>query len=104
MGMDTISPSEAVSYIGRHGILFVDLRDTKEYRQGHIPGAIQMDYEELMMRKQELTNYKIVILYCDRGNTSLLAARELRNLPVEIKSIAYGMAGYQGPQNSGIRR
>lgn len=104
MGMDSISPSEAVSYIGRPGILFVDLREPAEYRQGHIPGAIQMDYEDLMKRKQELTNYKIIILYCDRGNTSLLAARELRNLPVEIKSIAYGMAGYQGPRNSGNRR
>ena len=97
MGMDTISPGEAVSYIGRNGVLFVDLREPEDYRAGHIPGAVRMTVDELQQKKKELERYRIVILYCDRGNASLLAARELRSLPVEIRSIAYGMTGYHGP-------
>lgn len=102
MGMDTISPVEAVSYIGENGVLFVDMRGSAEYREGHIPGAVRMSYEELLRRKTELAKKRMIILYCDRGNASLLAARGLRDLPVEIRSIAYGMSGYQGPiQRSG---
>ncbi len=97
MGMDTISPGEAVSYIGKHGVLFVDLREPEDYQAGHIPGAVQLDHDTLLKRREELKRYHTVILYCDRGNASLLAARELRNLPIEIRSIAYGMGGYQGP-------
>ena len=104
MGMETISPSEAVSYIGENRTLFIDLREREDYLKGHIPGAIHMDYEELMQKKQELLRYQTVVLYCDRGNSSLLAARELRKLPVEIKSIAYGMAGYHGPVTKGQRK
>ena len=97
MGMDSISPNEAVSYIGKNGVLFVDLREAEEYQAGHIPGAVRMDHEVLLKRREELKRYKMVILYCERGNASLLAARELRNLPIDIRSIAYGMGGYQGP-------
>lgn len=97
MGADTISPGEAVYYIGKKGVLFVDLREQEDYRVGHIPGAVWMDYDDLICRKQELRRYQMVILYCDRGNTSLLAARELRSLPIEIRSIAYGMSEYKGP-------
>lgn len=103
MGMDTISPVEAVSYIGENGVLFVDMREREEYREGHIPGAVRMNYEELIRRKADLAKNRMIILYCDRGNASLLAARELRDLPAEIRSIAYGMAGYYGPIQRGDR-
>ena len=35
---------------------------------------------------QRLKVYENIILYCDRGNTSLLAAREMDIFPVEINS------------------
>ena len=56
-----------------------------------------MDYEEVIRRKRELNKYQIVIIYCERGNSSLMLARELKELPIQVKSIAYGISGYQGP-------
>ena len=101
MGMDTISPMEAISYIGKPGVLFVDMREAEEYRHGHIPGAKWMRAEEVLRRREALQKHRMVILYCDRGNASLLAARELRDLPTEIRSIAYGISEYHGPLTGG---
>ena len=97
MGMDTISPREAISYIGKPGVLFVDMREAAEYRRGHIPGAKWIPADEVLQRKEMLKKHQMVILYCERGNASLLAARELKELPTEIRSIAYGISEYQGP-------
>ena len=97
MGMDTIPPWEAVLYIGQKDVLFVDMREEEEYREGHIPGAVCLSYEELQQELMGQKRYRMVILYCDRGNASLLAARGLQKLPLEIRSIAYGMTGYKGP-------
>ena len=95
--MDTISPREAISYIGKPDVLFVDIRAGEEYRKGHIPGAKWMRVEDVLRRKEMFRKFRMVIFYCERGNASLLLARELRDLPGEIRSIAYGIQGYSGP-------
>lgn len=101
MGMDTISPMEAISYIGKPDVLFVDIRDAEDYRRGHIPGAKWMQVEELLRHREMLKKHRMVIICCERGNASLLAARELRDLPNEIRSIAYGISEYHGPLTGG---
>lgn len=47
--------------------LFVDLRDTDAYLQGHIPGAIHIPYAELLDRKHQkkMSNKSQVLLYSD---------------------------------------
>jgi hydroxyacylglutathione hydrolase len=48
----------------------VDVRETWEYRQGHIPGAVSMPLGELSRRAQELDPEKPVAIICATGNRS----------------------------------
>ncbi|MEM6755112.1 MAG: rhodanese-like domain-containing protein, partial [Cyanobacteria bacterium P01_C01_bin.38] len=49
--------------------VILDVRTREEYLEGHIPGAINIEYRELPSRINEissLSNQKIVV-YCERG-------------------------------------
>ena len=72
-----MSWKDVSKYIYYSDVLIVDLRDSGEYKKGHIRGAWNIPYEELEGRMKQLRGYKRVILYCDYGNQSMEAARTL---------------------------
>lgn len=88
------------------GIL-IDLRDREEYRKGCIPGAMNIPYEELEQWIPKLRNMvmqgaaksgrTVLIVYCDRGNTSLRAARDLYKEGFRVKNVYGGIKNYKGP-------
>lgn len=45
-------------------VIVVDVRPEKEYRQGHIPHAINIPPEDLGRRLNELDNSKTIVAYC----------------------------------------
>jgi len=55
----------------------VDLRSREAFATSHISGAWNIPYEELSQYQEEMMNYDRIIFYCDHGNHSLQAAREL---------------------------
>lgn len=69
---------QVLKYLGKSGSLFVDLRTREEYAAGHIKGAINIPYEEMEQEKERMRGFKNIYLYCDRGNLSLLASRDLK--------------------------
>ncbi len=92
--MDTISARELEQYIGNPNYLLIDLRPADEYRQGHIPGAVnapQGEYENILKRRY----YQCLILYCDRGAASMVAARELEMQGYRVKSVVGGYHAYR---------
>ncbi len=76
-------------------ILIIDLREREEYDQTHAPGAVWADWERL---EEEMPQYlkkrgrtpQWIVLYCDRGNTSLLIARDLARRGYPVMSINGG--------------
>lgn len=61
----------------RDGTAFViDLRTPQEYAKRHIPGAVNIPYERLKSVRG-LPRDVPLILYCERGSVSMVAAREL---------------------------
>ena len=72
--------------------LIIDLRDEKAYHEDHIDGAVNVPYQEFMSQKsyelliQRLTAKKRfrrgVILYCERGGSSIYAAKRLASAGV----------------------
>ncbi|HHU75109.1 MAG TPA: rhodanese-like domain-containing protein [Clostridiales bacterium] len=96
MSFDTIRANEIFKYIGMPNVLIIDLRDEHKYKAGHIPSAINIPYEELEERKNELQGKYFLIFYCDRGNISLLAARDLIKDGYNIKSLYGGLRAYHG--------
>lgn len=96
MSFDTIRTNDIFKYIGRPDVLIIDLREKKEYEAGHIPAAINIPYEELDEQKKFLPRNKLLVFYCDRGNISLLAARDLVKDGYSIKSLYGGIRAYRG--------
>lgn len=79
----------------REELFIIDLREQEEYQQEHIPGAVWADWEHL---EEEIPLYlekrdkmpKWIVLYCDRGNTSLLIARDLARRGYPVMSVNGG--------------
>jgi rhodanese-related sulfurtransferase len=102
MSFDTIRINEIVKYIGNPNALIIDLRDRYEYDNGHIPGAINIPYEELENYTNRLQKRQQLIFYCDRGNISLLAARDLMKFGYNIKSLYGGIRAYHGKLDKSV--
>ncbi|MDD3173942.1 MAG: rhodanese-like domain-containing protein [Herbinix sp.] len=96
MFFDTIRANDINKYIGSPDTMIIDLRGEQEYKQGHIPTAINIPYEELENLRNNLQYGKLLIFYCERGNVSLLAARDLMKLGYSIKSLYGGIRTYRG--------
>jgi rhodanese-related sulfurtransferase len=96
MDFETISAKSVEEYIGKGNVIIIDIRSSYEYRMGHIPTAINIPYSQFELKKNTLPKNKILILYCDRGSTSLILARELGNEGYQIKNIYGGIRAYRG--------
>jgi rhodanese-related sulfurtransferase len=96
MSFDTIKTNDILKYIGMPNVLIIDLRDRKDYDKGHIPTAINIPYEELESKKRYLQTNFLLIFYCDRGNISLLAIRDLMKDGYNMKSLYGGLRAYRG--------
>jgi rhodanese-related sulfurtransferase len=60
--------------------LLVDVRDESEFREGHIPGAINIPAETFATRSEVLPKEKKIIVYCNTGGRSYTAYRKLMKL------------------------
>lgn len=96
MSFETIRANEMINYIGKRNVLIIDLRDREEYIAGHIPTAVNIPYEDLEEQKASLLRYNLLVLYCDRGHISLMAARDLIKDGYHIKSLYGGIRAYRG--------
>ena len=73
----TIHPRELEDIMRRkHGIL-IDVREADSYREYHYPNARNLPYEKIDQWMHRLPKNRPLVLYCDYGSTSLLAARKL---------------------------
>jgi phage shock protein E len=59
--------------------LIVDVRTPDEFAAGHVPGAINIPFDEMEARSTEIATHKDqeVVLYCRSGRRSGLAAETL---------------------------
>ena len=93
----TISQNELAHYLQKSNTTLIDLRTPESFQKGHIPNAINIPYSQLHTKSLSAFNKDMVILYCDRGSQSLLAARELQKRGITAFSIYGGFLAYRGP-------
>ena len=77
MEFQTISVREFNQYRKRPDAWVIDLRSKEEFEEVHVEGARNIPYENLEVYQKYLPKDKLFILYCDRGSSRLMAAREL---------------------------
>jgi rhodanese-related sulfurtransferase len=60
--------------------VLLDVRSPEEYAAGHIPGAINVPYDEIPSRLAELAEYRDVdlVVYCRTGRRAKIAESALR--------------------------
>ncbi|MDU6922482.1 MAG: rhodanese-like domain-containing protein [Roseburia hominis] len=87
----TIHPRELEDIMRRkHGIL-IDVREADSYREYHYPNARNLPYEKIDQWMHRLPKNRPLVLYCDYGSTSLLAARKLGREGYEVYTIVGGI-------------
>lgn len=97
MTFETIRAKDVIFYIRRADTQIIDIREPSDYRQGHIPTAINIPYDDFENGQRNIARDKLLILYCERGNLSLLLARDLSNEGYMVKNIYGGLNAYRGP-------
>ena len=64
----------------RKGMTVLDTRTDKEYKQGHIPGAIHIELSEVGNKAKKLRKDKDLVVYCQNGNRSIWAIKRLMGM------------------------
>lgn len=85
----TIS-TEQLSSIDSSEIVYIDARNQGQYNEGHIPGAINIDWRETLKRMDEIPKDKTVVLYCETGILSSKAHFMLRLAGYENVKVLWG--------------
>ena len=77
-----ISPEDVSEELKANGVVVVDVRESDEYRAGHLPGAIHLPrgFLELQVEKKLPDADADIIAYCAGGVRSLFAANTLRSM------------------------
>lgn len=102
MDFQNINIKNLNEYIGRNDVIIIDIRVKREYLKGHIPKSINIPLtinSSLGEIEEHILNScqdKMVILYCARGNVSLIVARRLYEEGYNIKSLWGGINYYRG--------
>lgn len=90
-GVGPVVPRETIlsGIAAGQGPRVIDVRTTREYEAGHVPGAIHIPYQEIWLRREEIGAGKTerIILYCSHGPRAGMAALELRTLG--YRDVAY---------------
>jgi len=94
-GAGGLSPTEATLLMNRENALVLDVRDAKEFSEGHIPNARNIPLADLEKRVDEIARFKKkpVVLVCQSGNRSSRASAELAKAGFEkLHNLAGGIA------------
>lgn len=77
--------------------LVVDVREPREFRQGHLPGAISLPLSELMAHEVTLARDRPIVLSCRSGRRSARAAILLTQQGYEnLRLLDGGMLSWEG--------
>jgi hydroxyacylglutathione hydrolase len=60
------------------GSLFLDVRTSEEFLEGHIPGSKNVSHEQVLQHVDEIKPYEKIYIYCRRGGRAQTAAKMLQ--------------------------
>ncbi len=93
------TPQEVAQFdASDNGPILLDVRTPKEFRQGHIPGAVNIPHKQLERRVTEIARYRErdVIVYCEVGGRARYAIGVLRKLDFHNLALIEGdMRGWR---------
>lgn len=105
-GGPSVSPAQLTDMVNREDAVVLDLRDTAEYRQGHVVGSINMPFGKLAERVAELERFRDrpIIVVCKMGHHSGAVAKTLKEKGfTRVFRLGGGMLEWQGAQLPTVR-
>ena len=88
--LETIAFRELERYHCGSDCIKIDLRSREQFMEGHEDGAWNIPYEHLGKACSMLPKNKLLLLYCERGGTAMLAGRELMEKGYRVKAAVGG--------------
>lgn len=91
--------AERVESMARSGqAVIVDVRESSEYKAGHIPRARHIPLGQLVQRLREVSKDRTVVVVCQSGNRSSRACELLSEAGYKnVYNMSGGMNGWKGP-------
>lgn len=93
----SVSVDEFAKVIADTSVVRLDVRTAKEFDEGHIAGAINIDVLQQTFAaeaKQKIAPKKTVALYCRSGRRSKNAARILAPMGYDVVELSTGYLGW----------
>ena len=97
-GVAQINPFEAIRQLNDQGAVMVDVREAKEFNDGHLKDAVHIPLSDFKARMDELSKYKdkTVIAYCRSGSRSYSACRKLKKAGFDsVSNLQGGIMAWQ---------
>jgi len=97
-GIPNLSPYAATQLLNDNEAVFVDVREEKEFKAGHIKGARNIPVNQLDKHLHEIEKYKEkdVVVYCESGMRASRVTGKLKKQGfTKLSSIAGGLAGWE---------
>ena len=91
----SVNTTEATRMINRENALILDIREQKEFSQGHIAGAYNLPASVFDKKLSELDRYKThpVVVVCKMGTSARSIAKTLKKCGFEqVVRLAGGMS------------
>lgn len=85
-----IDQNSFAARIAEDDVLVVDVRESREYRPGHVPGAKNLPLSVLSARLPEVPRDQPVYVICQSGGRSAQATALMRGVGIDATSVAGG--------------
>lgn len=95
MQVQTIAVWDIEKKVKEKDILLIDLREKKEYDKEHIEGAISIPYDKMVTKFESMDKQRKFILYCDRGNASLMLGMDMATKGYTVYTVLGGYLAYK---------
>ncbi|MFC5365395.1 rhodanese-like domain-containing protein [Salinirubrum litoreum] len=98
-----IDPDEVADLLATdgEGLAVVDIRSKHAFDRGHIPDSVNIPFEQLPSRVEELADADRVVTVCPHGKASVQAARLVGSYEgtadATVESMAGGLEAWEGP-------
>jgi rhodanese-related sulfurtransferase len=76
VALPAMSQAALLEHQAKHAdhLFVLDVRSPEEFREGHVPGALNVPYDQIAARIAEVPKDKDVVLYCRSGRRAGIAA------------------------------
>ncbi len=93
---EVINSKDIDKYVYNKRAMIIDIRDKEDYEKGHIEDSVSIPMSLLEKNYNKMPKDMVLVLYCESGGTSLLAAKELYDRGHIVRALVGGFNNYNG--------